>query len=155
MQEQGVDILMEPLGTRKRVTDFRSGKKLGQPDHWVTLKKPKKKPDWMTAADYEAAPETLTVREFKAGGKIIVTTLLCPKEASKTALKALYEQRWGVELDIRSIKDTTGMDVLSCKTPEMAHKEIWVYLYNLLRLLMAQAAFMADTVPRKISFKHC
>ena len=47
------------------------------------------------------------------------------------------------------------MDVLSCKTPEMAHKEIGVYLYNLLRLLMAQAAFMADTVPRKISFKHC
>ena len=112
-------------------------------------------PFFLIAAIYEAAPETLTVREFKAGGKITVTTLLCPKEASKTALKALYEQRWGVELDIRSIKDTMGMDVLSCKTPEMAHKEIGVYLYNLLRLLMAQAAFMADTVPRKISFKHC
>jgi hypothetical protein len=38
----------------------------------------------------------------------------------------------------------------------MAEKEIWVYLlaYNLIRLLMAQAAFLADLLPRQLSFKH-
>ena len=50
-----------------------------------------------------------------------------------------------------------GMNILSCKTPEMAIKEIWVHLlaYNLIRLLMAQPALLADILPRNISFKHC
>ena len=49
-----------------------------------------------------------------------------------------------------------GMNVLSCKAPEMVIKEIWVYLlaYNLIRLLMMQAAVIAGIVPREISFKH-
>lgn len=38
----------------------------------------------------------------------------------------------------------------------MAVKELWVYLlaYNLIRLLMAQAALLADQIPRQLSFKH-
>lgn len=38
----------------------------------------------------------------------------------------------------------------------MARKELWVYLlaYNLIRLLMAQAALLADQIPRQFSFKH-
>jgi len=48
------------------------------------------------------------------------------------------------------------MEHLRCKTPEMALKELWVYLlaYNLIRLLMAQAALLADQIPRQLSFKH-
>jgi hypothetical protein len=48
------------------------------------------------------------------------------------------------------------MEHLRCKTPEMAIKELWVYLlaYNLIRLLMAQAALLADQIPRQLSFKH-
>ena len=48
------------------------------------------------------------------------------------------------------------MERLSCKTPAMAIKEIWVYLlaYNLIRLLMAQSALLADQLPRQLSFKH-
>jgi len=157
MLDRGVDILMEQMGARKRVTDFRRGKSLGQRDHLIEIKKPKKKPDWMSATAYQAAPEIITVREIKAGGKIMVTTMTCPKTASKADLKALYKQRWEVELDIRHIKETMGMNILSCKTPEMVLKEIWVYLlaYNLIRLLMTQAAFEARITPRKISFKHC
>lgn len=157
MQDRGVDILMEQMGARKRVTDFRRGERLGQRDHLMAIKKPKQKPDWMSETAYQAAPETITVRELKAGGKIIVTTMLCPKTACKADLKALYKQRWDVELDIRDIKETMGMNILSCKTPEMVLKEIWVYLlaYNFIRLLMVQAAFAANITPRKISFKHC
>ena len=38
----------------------------------------------------------------------------------------------------------------------MAVKEICVYLlaYNLIRLMMAQAALCAHLLPRQISFKH-
>lgn len=48
------------------------------------------------------------------------------------------------------------METLSCKTPEMAEKEMWVYFlaYNLIRLLMAQSAKLANVLPRSLSFKH-
>lgn len=38
----------------------------------------------------------------------------------------------------------------------MVEKELWVHLlaYNLIRLLMAQAALDADVHPRQLSFKH-
>ncbi len=153
---RGVDGLFEQHGSRKRSTDFRKGEKLGVRDHLIVLIKPKKKPDWMSQDEYDRAPATLKVREFKAGGKIMVTTFLCPKDAPKSMLKVLYLSRWNVELDLRNIKTTLGMEKLRCKTPEMAIKELWVYLlaYNLIRLLMAQAALLADQIPRQLSFKH-
>ena len=151
----GVDGLFEQHGGRKRSTDFSMGEKLGVRDHLIVLPKPKK-PDWMSQYEYDQAPATLKVREFQAGGKIMVTTFLCPKQTPKKVLKALYRQRWNVELDLRNIKTTLGMEQLRCKTPEMAVKELWVYLlaYNLIRLLMAQAALLADQIPRQLSFKH-
>ena len=118
----------EQHGARRRSTDFRRGKKLGSKDHLITLTKPKIRPQWMTEAQYESLPDTLTVRELDVGGKVLVTTLLCPKTTSKSDLKALYKRRWNVELDIRNIKTTLGMETLSCKTPLMGEKEMWVYL---------------------------
>jgi len=110
----------------------------------------------MSQEDYDQAPDTLKVRELRTGGKILVTTLLDAKRTSKAALKALYRDRWHVELDLRNIKTTLGMEMLSCRTTAMVEKEIWVYLlaYNLIRLLMAQAALLADRTPRQLSFKH-
>jgi hypothetical protein len=156
MQREGVDILMEQLGARKRTSDFRRGTRLGQRDHLITLEKPKKKPYWMSESAYQEAPESIIVREFQEGGKIMVTTMICSKAASKKSLKSLYKQRWSVERDIRNIKETMGMNVLSCKTPELVLKEIWVYLlaYNLIRLLIVQAAKTKGIMPRDISFKH-
>jgi hypothetical protein len=151
----GVDGLFEQHGARKRSTDFSKGEKIGVRDHLIILSKPNK-PDWMSQYEYDQAPATLKVREFQAGGKIMVTTFLCPKDTPKSMLKALYRQRWNVELDLRNIKTTLGMEQLRCKSPEMARKELWVYLlaYNLIRLLMAQAALLADQIPRQLSFKH-
>ena len=153
---RGVDAVFEQHGSRKRSTDFRRGKKLGSRDHLITLTKPKIQPDWMTAEQYESAPDTLTVRELEVGGKVLVTTLLYPKATPKTALKELYKLRWHVELDIRNIKTTLGMETLSCKTPQMCEIEMWVYLlsYNLIRLIMLQSALLADVLPRALSFKH-
>lgn len=156
LQARGVDGVFEQQGARRRSTDFRRGQRLGQRDHLIELRKPKVKPDWMTQAAYEQAPDTLKVRELRTGGKILMTTLHCPKRTNKAALKALYRDRWHVELDLRNIKTTLGMEMLSCRTPAMAEKEVWVYLlaYNLIRLLMAQAASLADLNPRQLSFKH-
>jgi hypothetical protein len=156
LQRRGVDGVFEQHGSRKRTTDFRRGRRLGQRDHVIELRKPSNKPDWMSQAVYEEAPDTLKVRELETNGKILVTTLLSAKETPKDALKMLYRSRWNIEMDLRNIKTTLGMETLSCKTPEMAEKEIWVYLlaYNLIRLIMAQAALLADKLPRELSFKH-
>ncbi|MCK7593707.1 transposase [Pseudomarimonas salicorniae] len=98
----------------------------------------------------------LLVRELRTGGKLPVTTMLCPRQAPKHDLKALYRQRWQAELDLRCIKTTLGMETLSCRTPEMAMKELRVYLiaYNLVRGLMLRAALHAEIAPRSLSFKH-
>ncbi len=156
LMARGVDGVFEQLGARKNTTDFRKGRKLGSKDHLIIYEKPKKKPEWMTQAYYLAAPETLTIRELKVGKKILVTTILSPAEATGQSLKKLYKSRWHIELDLRNIKTTLGMEVLSCKTPEMAEKEMWTYLlaYNLIRIVMAEAASWADLLPRQLSFKH-
>jgi len=156
LQRRGVDVVFEQQGSRKRNTDFRKGVRLGQRDHLIALRKPRKKPDWMGQAAYDSAPDTLVIRELKTGGKILVTTLLCANETPKEEVKNLYRSRWNVELDLRHIKTTLGMETLRCRTPEMAIKEIWVYLlaYNLIRLMMAQAALLANKIPRQLSFKH-
>lgn len=156
LQQNGIDGVFGQQGARRRCTDFRRGRHLGQRDHLIEIHKPKVKPAWMSQTDYDQAPESITVRECASGGKVLVTTLLNPKQTPKNDLKKLYRQRWNIELDLRNIKTTLGMEVLSCKTPEMVVKEIWVYLlaYNLIRLLMAQAAHLADLLPRQLSFKH-
>ena len=156
LRERGIDAVFEQHGSRQRTTDFRLGQRLGVRDHLIVLTKPVIKPDWMSQADYEQAPQSLLVRELRTAGKTLVTTLTCPKHTSKAALKSLYRSRWHIELDLRNIKTTLGMERLSCQTPAMAIKEIWVYLlaYNLIRLMMAQAALLAHRLPRQLSFKH-
>ena len=153
---RGVDAVFEQHSGRQRTTDFRRGQRLGSRDHLIELQKPRVKPDWMSQAEYEQAPSSVTVRELRVAGKTLVSTLLDAKQTSKTDLKQLYWSRWNVELDLRNIKTTLQMERLSCLSPQMATKEIWVYLlaYNLIRLMMAQAAQLANCRPRDLSFKH-
>jgi hypothetical protein len=152
---RGVDGLFEQFGARKRSTDFGTGERLGTNDHLIVRTKPKRPPR-MSPEQCDDVPGTLTGRELHAGGKTPVTTFLCPKDTPKGMLRALYRRRWHVELDVRSIKTTLGMEALRCRTPEMARKELWVHLlaYDLVRLPMAQAALLADQAPRQLSFKH-
>jgi hypothetical protein len=154
LQDAGVDVLFEQNGAR--ITDFRRGRRLGKRDHVVNWTKPKKRPAWMTPEQYGSFPDTLTVRELKAHGRVLVTTMLNARQVPKGELFDLYTHRWHVELDLRNIKTTLGMEVLRCQTPQMVEKELWVHLlaYNVVRLLMAQAAWQAGIHPRDVSFKH-
>ncbi|MFV2058397.1 MAG: transposase [Thiohalomonadales bacterium] len=119
------------MGGRKRVTDIRKGTRLGPKDHLIKLIKSKCKPAWMTQADYENAPEHLMISELEVNGNILITILLSPKDFPRHELKALYKKRGHVELNLRNIKTTLGMETLTCKTPIMIEKEMWV-AYNLI-----------------------
>ena len=150
----GVDVLFEQNGSR--ITDFRRGQSLGTRDHVVRWPKPVARPEWMTPEQYAHFPGEITLREVKVAHQVLVTTLLDHRQVSKRELSALYARRWNVELDLRNLKTTTGMDVLSCQTPQMNDKQLWVHLlaYNVIRLLMAQAGCNAGVDPRGLSFKH-
>lgn len=150
----GVDVVLRQHGTRH--TDFRRGQRLGERDHVVQWPRPAHIPAWMTRSQYRAVPKQLSLREVRVGGRILVTTLCDAREVSKAEVGALYQRRWNIELDLRCIKTTLGMEVLRCRTPAMVQKELWVHLlaYNLIRVLMAQAAAEHDTHPRYLSFKH-
>ena len=154
LMAKGVDVLFEQNGSR--ITDFRRGQSLGTRDHIVHWPKPATRPQWMTPEQYDHAPDAITLREVKVAHQVLVTTLLDHRRVSKDDLSVLYGRRWNVELDLRNLKTTTGMGILSCQTPQMNEKQLSVHLlaYNVIRLLMAQAARNANVDPRSLSFKH-
>jgi hypothetical protein len=149
-----VDVVFEQHGARQ--TDFRTGQKLGARDHLVQWSKPAARPSWMTPEEYAAYPATLTLREVKVRKKVLVTSFINPREVCKREIGKLFLRRWNVELDLRNIKSTLGMERLTCRTPAMCEKEVWVYAlaYTLIRTLMAAAAAKAGVLPRQLSFKH-
>jgi hypothetical protein len=85
----------------------------------------------------------------------LVTTLLEPKFYPAQELMALYCRRWRLELCLRDLKTTLGLEQLRCQCPEMAEKELLAYLiaHNLIRCLMAQAAAQHELDLERVSFK--
>ena len=73
---------------------------------------------------YRQMPDTLTIHKIKSHGKVIVTTLLDPKEATRKEIAELYTKRWLIEVDFGFTKTVLQMDVLWCKRPDMVRKEI-------------------------------
>jgi hypothetical protein len=142
--------------------DCRRGRRLGHGDHVVEWLKPRR-PAWMDQATYDALPARLTVREVQVtvtapGARtrqlVVATTLTEAAVYAKEDIADLYHKRWHVELDLRSLKQTLKMDILSCKTPAMVRKELWAHLlgYNLVRAAQALAALAAQVTPRQLSF---
>ena len=76
------------------------------------------------------------------------------KTYPKKSLAELYQQRWQIEVDFRSIKNQMGMEMLRCKTAEMVKKEVAVHLlaYNLMRGNLARVACLNEKIPRYLSF---
>jgi IS4 transposase len=84
---------------------------------------------------------------FKVGRKgfrnntIAITTTALDDTITAREWAELYFHRWKVELFLRNIKTTMGMDLLKGKAPGMVEKEVFLYFiaYNLIRLLMQEA----------------
>ena len=72
----------------------------------------------------------------------LVTTLLDDQRYSAQEIGDLYRLRWQVEVDLRNLKITLGLDVLKGRKVETVRKEalVCVLVYNLVRLVMLKAA---------------
>jgi hypothetical protein len=160
--ERGVDSVMRL--NQRRQAGLRILKRLGKNDFLVEWMKSGACPKGLSAEEWQAMPCTITLRQVTFTVEIkgwrsrqitVATTLLDPHAFSAKALAALYLRRWQVELFLRDIKITMGMDVLRCKTPAMIKKELTMFLigYNLLRALMNQAIGMRGQKMEQISFK--
>ena len=160
LQQRHVDVCARLHQCRSN--DFRRGHRLGKHDHLITWTRPVR-PPWMSGQVYARIPETLTLREIRFNVNVpgrrtetltVVTTLTDPKEYSKQDIADLYGFRWNVELDIRDVKQTLGLDHVRCKTPHMVRRELWVTLlaYNLVRKVIATSAAVHDKQPRQLGF---
>lgn len=147
---------------QSRTTTMRKGKIVGDCDKLVTWYKLKRCSQGLSKDEFDALPPSITVREvyyyivipgFRTQQVSLITTLLEKSSYSTLEIVGLYGKRWDVELDLRHIKTTLGMDVLRCKTPSMVRKEIFVFLlaYNLLRSLMWSAGTTYTTPPLRKS----
>jgi putative transposase len=161
LRSRGVDAVVRKH--QLRATDFRTGRRLGQEDHLVCWSKPSR-PDWMSQKEYDALPAELELREvrvrvgqkgFRTQELVIVTTLLDADQYPADQIAALYRRRWQAELNLRSLKVVLQMDHLRCKTPHRVRNEMYLHLvaYNLIRQLMAVAAFRSNLQPWQVSFK--
>ena len=136
---------------------------LGQQDHVVDWLKPTTRPEWMSPEQYAQLPEHLEVRElryhvhqkgFRVKGITLVTTLVDAALYSVADLADLFLSRWGIETNLGHLKTTMGLEVLKCKTVNGVLKELMVFalIYNLVRLVMGQAARRQHVSIDRISF---
>jgi hypothetical protein len=143
----------------------RSGwlQQLGEHDQRVHWLKPLAGPQWMDTEQFAHLPDRLEVRElqyqvqrkgFRVTKITLVTTLLDAVLYPVEALAQLYYARWGIETHFAHLKTTMGLDVLKCKTVDGVLKELIVFalIYNLVRLVMLQAARRQQVALDRISF---
>jgi hypothetical protein len=163
-KDRGVDSVIT-LARRIPANESDAVKVLGENDllmKWI-------KPKWHKQACYSKVewnnlPEELVLRQikvlvnqpgFRTKSFYIITTLLDAEEYTASEIADLYYQRWDVELYIRDIKTTMGMDILRCKNPGMVRKEILMHFiaYNCIRRLIVESMKRKGMTERRVSFK--
>jgi hypothetical protein len=133
----------------------------GDGDQVVVWSKPKKRPSWMTAEEYAALPDAITVRELRYRVEVpgyrvreitLVTTLLDAAAYPAEALADLYFRRWQVEINFRHLKISMKLDVLRCETVDGVLKELAMFAlaYNLVRSVMGESARLQGVDPDRI-----
>ncbi len=107
------------------------------------------------------AGRLLYVRSEPAGFRpieiFLFTTLTDRNQYPAQAIVQLYARRWHVELNLRHVKTTLAMELLTGKSVDIIRKEwtLGLLAYNLIRGLMGQAALGANLSPLALSFARC
>jgi hypothetical protein len=159
-RRRGVEVVVRLQQLRR--CDLRRGRRLGPGEHGVAWPQPPR-PAWMDQATYPALPGELERRAvrvrvrprgFRTQALVVGTTLRAAVAYAAADRADLYRLRGHAALDRRSRKETLGMGVLRCKAPALVRKEVWAHLlgYNLLRVVMAQAAAACGADPRALRF---
>ena len=132
-------------------------------DQVIELLKPHNRPKHMTPEEFAQGPSRMNVRtvRYKVVGKglrsrevTLVTTLVDAKKYPAKALADLYLARWRIEVNLRHLKRTMGMDRLKCQSVDGVTRELLMYglIYNAVCQVRATAARVAGIDPARMSF---
>lgn len=95
--------------------------------------------------------------------QLLITSLVDEKRYPADEIRALYHERWEIELGFGEIKTDMleRLETIRSKSPSAVAQEMWGLLiaYNLIRLEMQRIAAEFDVAPTRISFvaslRHC
>lgn len=158
----GVDVVARLHQCRK--VDFRKARRLGKGDGLFIWTKNWQQSEVLTSTEWRSLPAQITVRiirfsaiirGFRSRRITLVTSLVDPEIYPAQELIDLYARRWRLELCLRDLKTTMGMEQLRCQTPDMIRKELLAYLvaHNLVRCVIAQAVATHKVELERVSFK--
>lgn len=162
LPRQSVDVVARLHQARK--VDFRKAKRLGHNDGVFTWRKGGMPSTILTPEQWAALPDEIQVRilrftaacrGFRTQCLTLVTTLLDAEQYPAAELIALYLRRWRIELCLRDVKTTLGLEQLRCQSPAMVRKELLAGLiaHNLIRCVLAEAAQVHAAELERLSFK--
>lgn len=162
----GCHSLMRLHQMREKGFTLRKGKRIGSNERLVTWVKPKRKPKTtdLSAAEWAQLPDTMEMRlivftyEDRDGNErkmMLVTTLLDNTTYDWLELSELYATRWDIELRLRDVKTTLGMEELNVKTPDMAEKSLAMALlgFNLVKAICRRSVRHDSQHWKLVSFK--
>ncbi len=104
-----------------RTKQLKKGKRLGSNDRLVIWHKPNSRPKGLSKGEFDSLTHHLLLREihyyicipgYRTKKVTLITTLIDACLYPTLELIKIYELRWDVELDLKHIKTTLGMDVL-------------------------------------------
>lgn len=143
------DYLVEITIHRKRAKKHRKGRSKQRRRHQRTERR-----------KFVARMVTYRVKGEKAQVRLL-TNLMDVEKFPARELVLLYHERWEVELGydevkthLQTVAHGTQHTAFRSKSPEMVEQEFWAMLcaYNLVRILIAEAASTHGMLPREISF---
>ena len=150
-QRKGVDVVMRLHHLRKHKTGAS------------TWEKPQRTRAWSKTLWRELPAQlamrilsfNVNIKGYRTRHITLCTTLTDEQLYPDEALIELYLRRWKIELWLRDIKVTPGLDVVRCQSPAMVEKEIWMQAIacNMVRALMLEAAQTHAQRLERLSFK--
>jgi len=149
---------------QRRTVDFRKARRPGHHDGLFVWRKGEQQSTILSPEEWAALPEEIEVRivrftaacrGFRSQHITLVTTLLDAQQYPAAERIALYARRWRLELCLRDVKTTLGLETLRCQSPAMVRKELLAGLiaHNLIRCVMAEAAQAEETQLGAIKFQ--
>lgn len=144
------------LTRAKTTSKWSVVKKLGAGDELVEMS-----PNSTARRESPEVPRAWSMRaiRYKRPGfkpKILLTSLLDPMQFPADEIRALYHERWEIELGYDEVKTDMldRQEAIRSKTVKGAMQELWAITlaYNLVRLEMERIAEEADVAPSRISF---
>lgn len=143
--------------TRARATSkWTVVKKLARGDELVEMN-----PQWSARMQSEDVPRVWTMRavHYQRPGfkpQVLLTSLLDPKLFPAAEIRALYHERWEIELGYDDVKTDMldRQEAIRSKTVKGVMQELWAVAlaYNLVRLEMERIADEAKVPPSRVSF---